>query len=122
MDQMNELNELLDNIITCGESIAKIGRLLKEMKPSAIEQPQAEATETTATEEAAGTTPVELPAKEETPAKSYSFADVRKTCSALSHQGHTAKVKELINKYGAAKLSEIKEEDYAALMTDLEVI
>lgn len=122
MDQMKELNELLDNIITCGENIARLGRALKEGLPAVTMNTQAEETAADVPAEVTETYPAEETAKEETPAKTYSFADVRKTCSALSHKGHTAKVKELISKYGAAKLSEIREEDYPALMADLEVI
>jgi hypothetical protein len=48
--------------------------------------------------------------------------DVRKAFSAKSHAGYTEQVKALIGKYGAAKLSAVKEEDYPALMADLEKI
>ena len=68
-------------------------------------------------------TPVALPEKKDKPAaKTYAFADVRKAFSAKSHEGYTDQVKALISKYGAEKLSEVKESDYPALMADLEVI
>ena len=116
MNHMNEILQLLDNIIVCGESMAKIGRLLKEFVPefaNAIPQKNAPVIEETAA-------PAALPEKE--PVKTYTFADVRKAFSAKSHAGYTAQVKELISKYGASRLSDVKEADYPALMADLEVI
>ena len=70
----------------------------------------------------------ELSQEEETaapaaePQKKYSFMDVRKAFSAKSHAGYTEQVKALIASYGADKLSGVKEEDYPALMADLEAI
>ncbi len=121
MNHMNEILQLLDNIIVCGESMAKIGRLLKEFIPEFAEAiPQKPKAEQVIE---AGTVPAALPEKKEQPAaKTYTFADVRKAFSAKSHAGYTAQVKELISKYGADRLSDVKEEDYPALMADLEVI
>ncbi len=61
------------------------------------------------------------PAREEQP-KKYTFAEVRKAFSAKSHEGYTEQVKALITQYGAEKLSAVKEEDYPAIMKDLEAI
>lgn len=121
MNHMNEITQLLDNIITCGESMARIGKLLKEFIPEFADAvPQKAKTEKTIEAEA---TPAALPEKKEEPAaKTYTFADVRKAFSAKSHEGYTGQVKELITKYGAEKLSDIKESDYSALMADLEVV
>ncbi len=130
MNHMNEISQLLDNIITCGESMAKIGRLLKEFIPEFADvipkKTKAEQITKTDTspaelpEKAAEPAPAKQPKKEETPA--FIFTDVRKAFSAKSHAGYTAQVKELISKYGAQRLSDVKEEDYPALMADLEVI
>lgn len=117
MNHMNEILQLLDNIIVCGESMAKIGRILKEFLPEFAEA----IPKKPVVIEADNTAPAELPEKKE-PAKTYTFADVRKAFSAKSHAGYTAEVKELINKYSADRLSDVKEADYPALMADLEVI
>ncbi len=42
--------------------------------------------------------------------------------SGKSRAGHTAEVRALLKKYGAAKLSEIDPANYEALMKDAEVI
>lgn len=121
MNHMNEINQLLDNIIICGESMAKIGKLLQEFLPEfadAIPQ-KTKAEQVIKTDPA----PAELPETADAPAaKTYTFADVRKAFSAKSHEGYTDQVKNLIIKYGAEKLSDVKETDYPTLMADLEVI
>ena len=126
MDHMNEIYELLDGIVDCAEKIAKLGRLVREFVPQFVEvipqKPVAiEAKETKKTKAIEDNTKKAAPAKkEEEP--TYTFEDVRKAFSAKSHAGFTTEVKALISKYGAARLSDIKESDYAALMADLEVI
>lgn len=121
MNHMNEILQLLDNIIVCGESMAKLGTLLKESLPEfAGAVPQKDDTRQTASKKSA---PAEVPKKTDEPAApAYTFVDVRKAFSAKSHAGYTGQVKELISKYGANRLSDVKEVDYPALMADLEVI
>ena len=122
MNHVNEVLELLDTIIVCGESMAKIGRLLKQFIPEVANAIPQRAEPVTAVE--TKETTAALPEKEvaEPEVKTYTFADVRKAFAAKSHAGHTAEVKALIVKYGAEKLSDIKETDYPALMAELEVI
>lgn len=38
----------------------------------------------------------------------------------MSRKGHTAEIRELLQKYGAAKLSGIDPANYQALLTDVE--
>lgn len=121
MNHKNELIELLDSIITCGESMAKIGRLLKEVLPETAEAIPQESKDEAASE--TKSTPAKLPEQTESPAVPvYTFTEIRKAFSAKSHAGFTEQIRELISKYGADRLSGVKEEDYPALMTDLEVI
>ena len=125
MDHMNEFYELLDSIVDCAEKIAKLGKLVREFVPQFVEvipqKPVAiEAKETKKTKAIEDNTKKAAPAKKEEP--TYTFEDVRKAFSAKSHAGFTTEVKALISKYGAARLSDIQESDYAALMADLEVI
>ena len=61
----------------------------------------------------------------ETPAptpKPISLEQVRAVLAEKSRNGHTAKVRELLEKYGASKLSEIDPKKYAALLADAEVL
>ena len=52
--------------------------------------------------------------------KIYEIEDVRKILADKSRLGHTAKIRELLEKYGAKKLSEIKPSSYKGLVADVE--
>lgn len=52
--------------------------------------------------------------------KIYEIEDVRKILADKSRLGHTAKIRELLEKYGAKKLSQINPEKYVALVSDVE--
>lgn len=54
--------------------------------------------------------------------KTYEIEDVRKILADKSRLGHTAKVRELLEKYGAKKLSEIDPGNYKDLVADAEKI
>ena len=65
----------------------------------------------------------EAPAKAKKEAKpELMLEDVRAVLAEKSRAGHTAEVRALLKKYGAAKLSEINPANYEALMRDAEVI
>ena len=99
--KMNELSQALDELVSCGEALIRTANAIREMFTSEPEDQT-----------------VPAPAAEE-PQKRYTFVEVRKAFSAKSHAGHTKQVRELIAKYGADKLSAVKEEDYPALMAEL---
>ncbi|WP_148465552.1 hypothetical protein [Peptoniphilus harei] len=52
--------------------------------------------------------------------KTYEIEDVRKLLADKSRLGHTAKIRELLEKYGAKKLSEIDSGNYKDLVADVE--
>ena len=52
--------------------------------------------------------------------KTYEIEDVRKILADKSRLGHTAKIRELLEKYGAKKLSEIDPSNYKDLVEDAE--
>ena len=61
--------------------------------------------------------PTEQPAPE---TKAVTFVELRSRLAEISRAGHTAEIKELIAKFGAEKLSDVAETDYAALLTEAE--
>lgn len=63
--------------------------------------------------------PKEQPAPEEK-TETVTFVQLRSRLSEISRAGHTQEVKELIAKYGAEKLSDIAEADYAAVLAEAE--
>lgn len=66
-------------------------------------------------------TPAKAPVKQEAKPQ-LKLEDVRAVLAETSRAGHTAKVRALLQKYGAAKLSEIDPANYEALMKDAEGI
>lgn len=52
--------------------------------------------------------------------KTVTFVELRSRLAEISRAGHTAEIKELIAKFGAEKLSDVAETDYAALLTEAE--
>jgi len=63
--------------------------------------------------------PKEQPAPEQK-TEAVTFVKLRSRLSEISRSGKTAEVKELIAKYGASKLSDIAEADYAAVLAEAE--
>lgn len=62
------------------------------------------------------------PAKKEEPKPELKLEDVRAVLAEKSRAGHTAEVRALLKKYGAAKLSAVDPANYEALLKDAEVI
>ena len=66
-------------------------------------------------------TPNEISAQEVSkPEPTVTLAEVRAALAEKSRDGHTAKVRELLEKYGAAKLSEISPDRYPELLKEAE--
>jgi hypothetical protein len=66
----------------------------------------------------------EVPAAEEEkkPEKKLSLEDVRRVAADKARQGHTDEVRQLIQKFGADKLSGVDAAKYPALMEELEAM
>jgi hypothetical protein len=54
--------------------------------------------------------------------KPLTLEKVRAVLAEKSRNGHTAKIRELLEKHGATKLSEIDPQKYAALLAEAEVL
>ena len=134
--EMTNISKTLDQVITAGETI--VGALketigaaeiiltaikeLREIFPSddgADKEHAAPLSENK--EEPAAAVPAAVP----TPvpdAKTYSFTDVRGIMAGLSGTDKKEKARAILKKFGANRLSEVKPEDYAALVAEAEVI
>ena len=64
----------------------------------------------------------EVAATKEEPKLELKLEDVRSVLAEKSRAGHTAEVRDLLQKYGATKLSAIDPANYEALMKDAEAI
>ena len=56
----------------------------------------------------------------ERPKKELKLEDVRAVLADMSRKGHTAEIRALLQKYGAAKLSGVDPANYKALLKDVE--
>ena len=129
MSRINECASYLDEIIKSGDELVasykktakSADAILKTLKAirgmladeTAEEKPEEQAKVETA--EPAAEAP-----KEET--KPVTFEEVRGLMAALSGKGKKAEARELLQKYGAKRLSEVEEKDYAALAADAKAV
>lgn len=105
MGKMNELSLVLSELKDCGKALINIADSLTEIFSS-----------TDDVKEEIVEAPIEEPVPE------YSLLDVRKKFAEMARAGHTEALKELLNKYGADKLSSINPSQYVALLADAEAI
>lgn len=56
------------------------------------------------------------------PAKTYSLEEVRAILAEKSRDGFTAQIRDLLQRYGATKLSEVDPTRYGGLVADAEVL
>ena len=66
-------------------------------------------------------TPTQVPTQK-LEEKTVTLEQVRAVLAEKSHDGFTAKVRALLEKYGASKLSQIDPSKYAALLAEAEVL
>lgn len=106
MGKMNELSQVIIELKECGKSLINIADSLQEIFSAPAEKAIQNETE-----------------EKKAPAKpALTFIDVRKLLSEKSRAGHTEAVKTLLQKYGANKLSELSESDYASVVAEAEVL
>lgn len=97
MGKMNELSQLVNELNQCGKTLISISESLASMFSTQEEVPP------------------EKP-------KAITLEEVRAVLAEKSRAGHTAKVRELLEKYGATKLSEIEPSQYPSLLEEAEVL
>ena len=121
MSKMSELSQVLDEMIACGEGMIKAANAMKDIFSSTEEAPAKAETKDVkeAAEKASEAESVKALAK---PAPTYTKEDVRGVLAAKSAAGFKKEVKELLEKFGAQQLKQVKPEDYAALLKEAEVI
>lgn len=102
---MNELSQLIDELKHCGETLVGLSASLASLFAGP--------------DSASSTTPPEAehPLPENKP---IDLETVRAALAEKSRAGYTAEVRALLNTYGAAKLSEVMQTDYPALLAAAE--
>lgn len=107
MSKMSELSLTVTELKRCGEALIGISESLANLfsgigEVEVVAQPKGEA-----------------PAPK---GKPITLETVRAVLAEKSRAGHTAKVRELLEKHGANKLSEIDPSEYPALLAEAEVL
>ena len=116
MSKMSELSAMIDNLISCGETLAETGRALKEFYSG---------TEDEAPAKAEKKSKKEAPAPKEEPVpKQYSKEEVRGILAKKANEADgrfKADVKAIVQKYGnGGSLTDVDAKDYAALVAEVE--
>lgn len=108
MNKTSELNQVLSELKGCGKKLISIADSLKDILSSTDNE----------SENAIEASPIPTEQTKE----EYSFLDVRKKFVEVARAGHTEALKELLQKYGAEKLSSVDPSQYAAILADAEAI
>ena len=103
MSKMSDMAQAIEELRGAAATINDIANWLTEAF-SAEPQPEAEV--------------ATAPANEPEPV--LAFEDVRAILADKSREGFTAQIQELLQKYGASKLSEVDAKHYKALIADVE--
>lgn len=124
MGKMGELAAQLDELRHCGEILIGISETLAEMFSGGDAQGQENAGKATAKRETAkkGAKAAAKAEPEPQEEKAPTLEEVRAVLAEKSRAGHTAEVKELLEKHGAPKLSGIDPAEYPALLAEVEVL
>ena len=102
MDKTEELAAEFAKLRKCGEELIRVSDVLIKLFSEKEAEPKK--------------------SSKKPKAKEVTLAEVRAVLADKSRQGHTAKVKELLAKYGADKLSGIDASKYAELKAEAEVL
>ena len=115
LEVVGNLRSLADSLQAVADAVAD-NRAAEAGKPDAKEQEKAGKAGKAAKKEEK---PAAKQAQEEKP---LTLEEVRAVLAEKSRAGHTAEVRELLNKHGADKLSGIDPAEYAALLAEAEVL
>ncbi len=128
--EFNSTNEVLDFINAFGAGVvtsqitidgAKVGAALEDIKESKKSNPIKEEVKTVEKEEIQKVEkPNEVTEDKESEVVKVTKEQIREVFSKLIKAGKQKEAKELTGKYGASKVGEVKEEDYAAILKDAE--
>lgn len=134
MSKMKELSMVLDELVTCGETLISTANALKQIfsEPAAdtgpasknTKPPKGKATQSqpeTADAEATEK-PDPKPAKSHPAPKSYTKEEVRGILAGISSAGHSDEVRALLLKFGAKQLKQVDPKNYPALVKEAAAI
>lgn len=122
MGKVKLLLDVIGDLRSLADSLQAVADAVAENDASAEMTATKEAEEKGRSKAAAKKTTAKKTPKAEPEEKPLTLEEVRAVLAEKSRAGHTAEVKELLNKHGADKLSEIDPAEYPALLADAEVL
>ncbi len=122
MGKVKLLLDVIEDLRSLADSLQAVADAVAENDVSAEMTATKEAEEKGRPKAAAKKTTAKKTVKAEPEEKPLTLEEVRAVLAEKSRAGHTAEVKELLNKHGADKLSEIDPMEYPALLADAEVL
>ena len=121
LDVIGDLRSLADSLQAVADAVADSGAAEAEM--TTTKEPEETGKAGRAGKAAKNTAKKEAKAaKQEPEEKPLTLEEVRAVLAEKSRSGHTEEVRELLNKHGADKLSEIDPAEYPALLAEAEVL
>lgn len=115
------LISISESLISISEKVSTVARVIAEIVSEFQGETDKPAIE--AKTKKAALKQIEAKAEESEPqAKEYTFTEVRTFLAEKSRAGHTAEVKKILAAHGADKLSDLDKAEYAAVMTEAEVL
>ncbi len=122
MGKVKLLLDVIGDLRSLADSLQAVADAVAENDASVEVTATKEAEEKGRSKAAAKKTTAKKTPKAEPEEKPLTLEEVRAVLAEKSRAGHTAEVKELLNKHGADKLSEIDPAEYPALLADAEVL
>ena len=105
-------------LLKMADGFALVADSLRELARQAVEEAEAE----TKQEGIADKNTAEVKANKKKEEQKVAVEDIRVVLAEKSQEGKTKEIKELLGKYGAAKLSAVEEKDYPALLAEAKVL
>ena len=106
MSKIKLLLEVVTDLRSLADSLQAVADAMAGNEPVETSQPE---------------TPAQVPTQK-TERKTVTLEQVRAVLAEKSHDGFTVEVRGLLEKYGAAKLSQIDPSKYAALLAEAEAL
>jgi len=122
MGKVKLLLDVIGDLRSLADSLQAVADAVAENDSSAEVTATKESEEKSKTKAVAKKNTAKKTVKAEPEEKLLTLEEVRAVLAEKSRAGHTAEVKELLNKHGADKLSEIDPMEYPALLVDAEVL
>ncbi len=110
-------------LLKMADGFALVADSLRELARQAVEEAEAETKQEGRTEKGiADKNTAEVKANKKKEEQKVAVEDIRVVLAEKSQEGKTKEIKELLGKYGVAKLSAVEEKDYPALLAEAKVL